>query len=341
MENELPTHEEWSRLFEAATKVKALAPWEWMEEADLFGVQDPETGEVYYVSVMGTLGEHLAVAAYPGLKGLAGFWAMHEGMLRQTPEAFLLVPQLQVSFEDRETLSSRDRQLIKDTGFKFRGRQSWPQFRSWRPAHVPWYLEGWEARVLAHILEQALDVAPRFAENPGLLSPGRNTYLVRTARDASGVWLWQDSRQIVTAPPPDDIVIEIDTGLFDRLRSLPLSKAAIEIGVSMLPSAVQDGDERPYYPYSVLLVDAKSGFILATELLTPQPSMVAMWGRLAEAVASKLAVYQKLPGKLKVGTELLAGLLQPLSEELGLKVELAQRLPALEEAQASMRSMWR
>lgn len=341
MENELPTHREWSRLFEAAIKVKMLAPWEWMGEADLFGVQDPETGVVYYVSIMGNLGEHLAVAAYPGIQGLAGFWSMHEGTLLQTPESFLLVPQLHASFEDREILSARDRQLIKDTGFKFRGRQSWPQFRSWRPAHVPWYLEGWEARVLAHVLEQALDVAPRFAANSGLLSPGRNTYLVRTARDASGVWLWQDSRQIVTTPPPDEINIEIETGLLDYLRGLPLSKAAIEIGVSMLPAAVQDGDERPYYPYSVLLVDAKSGFILATELLTPQPSMVAMWGRLAEAVASKLAVYQKLPGKLKVGTELLAGLLQPLSEELGLKVELAQRLPALEDAQASMRSMWR
>lgn len=312
-----------------------------MEEADLFGVRDPETGQIYYVSVMGALGEHLAVAAYPGVDGLASFWLMHEEKLGPNPQVVLMIPQLQASFEDRDMLTDRDRRLIKELGLKFRGRQSWPQFRSWRPAHVPWYLEDWEARVLAHILEQVLDVAPRFGDSPGLLLTNDDTYLVRTARAVDGTWLWEDHIEAVTTSSGSSIEIEIDTGLLAHLQRLPLSKTVIEVGVAMLPSPMQDGGERPYFPFSVLLVDAKSGYILATELMTPQPSMEAMWGRLAETVADKLAAYPKLPGKLKVGNDFLQGLLHPLSVELGVKVEVTRRLPALQEAQASMMAMWR
>jgi hypothetical protein len=340
MNDETLSRENWARLFEAMVAIKALAPWEWMEDSDLFGVRDPETGEVYYVSVMGNLGGHLAVAAYPGAEGLAGFWSMQQEMLGLNPEALLLIPQLQASFEDRNVLTDRDRRVIKEMGLKFRGRQSWPQFRSWRPAHVPWYLEDREARVLAIVLEQVLDVAPRFGDSPDLLLPPSDTYLVRTVREVDGVRLWEDRRE-TAATPPDDIVIEIDAGLIDHLRRLPLSKAVVEIGVTMLPAPVQDGGERPYFPFNVLLVDAKSGYILATEMLVPQPSMIAMWGRLAETVARKLAAYPNLPGKLKVGNALLQGLLQPLSAELGLPVEQTRRLPALQEAQASMLAMWR
>lgn len=47
---------EWRRLHEAAIQVKEIAPWEFMEETDVFGVQNPETGELGFVSVMGLLG---------------------------------------------------------------------------------------------------------------------------------------------------------------------------------------------------------------------------------------------------------------------------------------------
>lgn len=117
MDTASPSREQWIRIYEAMAKVKDLAPWQWMSETDLFGVQDPETGEVYYVSVMGELGEHFAVAAYPGAEGLNGFWTMNQGILEQSPEVFVLIPQLQASFEDRSTLSEQDRQLIKALGY--------------------------------------------------------------------------------------------------------------------------------------------------------------------------------------------------------------------------------
>jgi hypothetical protein len=134
-----PTLQEWRKLYEAAIQIKQLAPWERMSEDMLFGVQDPETGEIGFVSIMGALGEHFAVAVYIGAKGLQGFWIAHSG--DENPfipaEVILETFHLQASFEDRNMLRKDDRDIIKQLGLKFRGRNEWPMFRSYRPGFVP------------------------------------------------------------------------------------------------------------------------------------------------------------------------------------------------------------
>lgn len=66
----LPSHEEATALYHLASEIRALAPWGWMEETDVFGVQDPHTDELGFVSIMGNVGEYEAVAVYRGAKGL-------------------------------------------------------------------------------------------------------------------------------------------------------------------------------------------------------------------------------------------------------------------------------
>ena len=37
---------EWVRLVESAVRIKQLAPWQWMNVEDVFGIKHPETGEI-------------------------------------------------------------------------------------------------------------------------------------------------------------------------------------------------------------------------------------------------------------------------------------------------------
>ena len=114
------TYAQWQRLYELAIELKEMAPWTWMSEMDLFGLQNPKDGQLGFVSIMGELGEHFALALYRGPKGLAGFWSVAEGKnLELYPDIFQ-VPHLQASFEDRSTLTDQDRQLIKALGFPLR-----------------------------------------------------------------------------------------------------------------------------------------------------------------------------------------------------------------------------
>lgn len=182
-EETTPGTREWRELYDAAARVKELAPWEWMTEADVFGVQNPETGEPGFVSVMVMLGEHYAVSLYLDSEGIHGFLDLQMMGPFADPEGLLQIPQLQASFEDREQLDKRDRAVIKELGLKFRGRNAWPMFRSYRPSFFPWFLETWEVRFLSCALDQLADVVPRFGENSSLLEPsGGDRYLLRAPR---------------------------------------------------------------------------------------------------------------------------------------------------------------
>lgn len=143
-----------------------------MQEDEVFGLRDPESGDLGFVSVMGILGEHPAVAVYLGPRALAEFLDLHRAppdVLNEYPEYLLEIPQLQASFEDRADLENWDRQLLRNLNRKFRGRNAWPRFQSFRPGFMPWQLEPEEVRFLTLALEQLEDVAPRLHKNQGLL----------------------------------------------------------------------------------------------------------------------------------------------------------------------------
>ncbi len=185
-----PTTADWKRLYELAAELKELAPWKWMDETEIFGVENPDTKEIGFVSPMGMLGEHLSVGVYLGAEGLYGFWDFQMEGLKAEPFALFEIPQLQVSFENRENLEKQDRDVIKNLGLKFRGSQNYPLFRSIRPGFMLWFITSDEARMLIYAIEQTLEVAPRVRENPDILIDESDTEnegcLVRSADETNG-----------------------------------------------------------------------------------------------------------------------------------------------------------
>ena len=74
-----PTEQEWRDLYRAADTFKELAPWDWMLDSDLFGVRNPDTGEIGYCCIMDNLGEHFAFGLYRGDEGLRGLTRIAAG----------------------------------------------------------------------------------------------------------------------------------------------------------------------------------------------------------------------------------------------------------------------
>ncbi len=331
MAENIPTIEEWRELYESVVRVKALAPWEWMTEAEIFGVQNPETDELGFASVMGMLGEHFAMSLYLGPEGLYEFWELEEVGHLASPEGLLETPQLQASFENRDELDKRDRTVIKDLGLKFRGRHAWPMFRSYRPGFAPWFLEAEEARFLTHALNQLVDVAPRVKEDSSLLeSSDDESYLVRVPRREDDTLVWED--RMVDVPPPESLSIPIgmDPRVLEDLERLPPGGNSLEIDFFMFPAPIQEEKgARPYFPYMMLTVDAQSGVVLGHELLKPDPSLEAMWGSIPVTVARQLAGAEIMPEEVTVGSELLFQLLQPLAAMLRFELQHSQILPTL------------
>jgi hypothetical protein len=335
MELSSPSREEWQRLYEAAIAFKKVAPWEWMFEDDVFGVQNPETGQIGYGSIMGNAGEHLALALYLGSEGLEGFWRMHHADPYTNAFLLLEIPELQASFEDRGELDNRDRGVIKDLGLKFRGRQAWPQFRSYVPGCAPWYLAPEEARFLAVALEQALVVARRVYDEPDLLEPSDDEgdeYLVRVPTDEGWINEW-----LVPEPAAPPAMPQPDRPRLAQVReNLPKANTALEVDLFPVPQYVKEKeDPRPFLVYSFLIVDGGSGMILGTEVLLAKAGYPAMW---AEAQVGLLALIERLGGVpeiVAVRDQRVADIVAPVVAGLGARLIISAVLPALDEARAA------
>jgi hypothetical protein len=336
MELPSPSQEEWQRLYEAAIAFKHEAPWEWMYEDDVFGVQNPETGQTAYGSIMGNAGDHLALALYLGSEGLEGFWQMHHGAPYADAFRLLEIPQLQASFEDRGELDTRDRQVIKGLGLKFRGRQAWPLFRSYVPGCAPWFLTPEEARFLAVGLEQALIVAQRVYDDPDLLEPpddGGDEYLVRIQKldGWADEWLAPEPAEQLSMPMVNP---ERLAAIRDRL---PSRGFALEVDLFAMPQWVkEEEDPRPLLAYHFMVVEANSGFVVVGDVLLAKPSFPAMWAQAQVTLLQAFDTMESIPQLIAVRDERLAEIVAPIASSLGIETVVSGTLPALDEARATL-----
>ncbi len=345
MAEKKPTLEEWRKLYQAAERIKEMAPWEWMMEDEVFGVQSPEDGETGFVSVMGAGGEHFAVAVYPGADALYAFLELEDSAgdpnSEVAPERILEIPQLQAAFEDREMVQKEDREIIKKLNLKFRGANDWPVFRNYAPGMFPWFLNANEARFLTCALEQLLDVAPRIRDDDSILfGDDDDDFLVRTPRKEKSRVVWEDKFVRVPQPPLKTITpAAVDDAQIKKLAQLPRVTNVIEMELTMMPMPVQEKKARPVFPYMLIMVESASSAILAVDLMSPSPSLEAMRAQLPVKVAAQLLKVGHLPGEIAVRTELTADLLTPLAAELEIQINLSPELPGLDDAMESMMQM--
>ena len=334
-----PTMSDWQALYQAALEFKEIEAWTWMYDSDVFGVQDPVSGEIGYCCIMGALGEMFALALYLGSEGLESYMRIASEPPLDPSEAFeelMLQKCLMASFANREELTKEDRQVIKRLGLKFRGRNAWPLFRSYRPAYHPWYLTADEARFLTLALQQAREVCPRFREDPALFEPPQDElWFVRVPEETEEGLSWRDA----WLEPGLLEEEELPTVPLDELRLARLKKAAQfmeavwEMDFFLSPSAVQEKKgERPYYPYLTMTVDHRSGFIFGTDLASPATYLAEFPWRFI-TLAERL---KKLPTELWVKREEAYDLLEPITSHLGVELYLVDELESLEDARAAL-----
>ena len=337
MNDKPPSIQEWRDLYDAAIEFKKIKCWNWMWDTDIFGVQNPVTGEIGYCCVMGGAGEHFALAVYQGSEGLNGYLNLQSGKNYPSLEDILSLQKLlMASFEDRKILQKEDIQLIKKFDLKFSGPDSWPLFRSYRPGYHPWYLTSEEARYLTLCLREAIDVSLRFKDDSQMLTPPtENHYLVRVPKKDETGLSWEDKwieplpleKKEIIAEPIDEVRLE------KIKRRIPHRKGTWEVDFFYYPEALkEEKEERPFYPYVTLWVEHHSGFILSHHLAKPAECMSEFqrnFLKLAENIKT-------LPQEILIKKEETFTLLKPIAFELGIKLRRVKKLKMLEDAQASM-----
>jgi hypothetical protein len=325
----------WKNLYDAAIAFREVACWEWMSDSDVFGVQHPESGEVGYCCILGSLAGVFGLVVYRGSEGLEQYRKIQSGKLHAgSRESSYSQNCLTAWFGDRSDLDRTDLKVIKELGLKFRGSHARPQFRSLEPGYLPWYLTESEAKYLVLCLEQAREVALCVEKDPNwLAAPGKNHYLVRVPVDSAAGWKWE-SHSLKPAPIAKTTVRSY---LFDEVRLQRIKNAGKtrqgiwEVETFYMPTPVR-GDDRPYFPYSILCADHESGFLFGTALADP-----SNWEtELPPCVLDCIENHNLVPNALWFRKEELRDLFEPLASRLAIDVQLTKKLRAIDRARTAM-----
>ena len=330
--------ENWRNLYTAAQVFKNLGCWEWMYDSDVFGVLPEAKGEIGYCAVLGARREVFALVVYAGTEGLHVFEQMYsEELAFGDPDVPFMQNCLMASFENRADTTPQDRQIIKKLGLKFRGKNAWPMFRSYRPGYEPWIVDQDEAVLLTHALQQAIVMGERCREDDQLLiSPppmGKEGCRVIRARTEDGwhdEWLPQaPAKKKPDLPAMDEVGIA-------RALQLPIHPEMVwEIdSFFMTPRVFEERLEtdRPYHPRILIAVSHGEGIIVGAEISMP-------WNYREQTGFDFLKLITKTgfrPHLVLVRREELFYVLQHLASELEINLDRVRAIPAVEAVRAHM-----
>ena len=326
----------WEPLYTLADQVFALEPWLFHPEEDLFGVQNPATGEISYVCVMGGMGTHCALAFYRGTNGLNGLLKMQAmGDPEEYDGSEILSWQdcLMLSFESRDEVSEKQRARIKTLGRSYRGRASWPHFQEFVPYRFPWEVDDAGRGWLKVALEQALDVLKR-AQHDLLLIPEvepLGPHLVRVQRE-DGVW--EDA--LLPLAPRTTLGLQparIESDLVAKLAKKGRVAQGLELGSIPFPEPMQETSESaPFFVTALLLVEPRTGMVLGHALARHEAIPAEVQTLLMKAFQHNAI----LPSHLALSDLSLARLVKPLADALEIPLELLEELPAFDAAAESL-----
>jgi len=330
-----PNIEEWQALYKAAEAFKKAEPWQWLWDADLICVENPENGVIGYCSIMGRGGEHYALGVYLGDNGISKFdKLMRVGDDIPSYETIHLQDCVMCSFDDREFVEKEDMKVIKELGLKFRGRNNWPVFRRFEPGFYPWFITDEECRFLTVAFQQSLLVAIGIKEGSIIIDFEDSLSILRSNNKAINEWISEETKinilveNYVPFKMNNDIIIA-------RVNKLPRDKGqSLEVEVTYSPMPVRDPGERPSFPRLFVVADRKSGLICDFEMYQDEKDD-------AEKVISKLNNFfidGVVPGNIFVRNESMLAILGDFCKLTGIKLTLKEELPMIEEFVGSMSS---
>jgi hypothetical protein len=343
--NELlpPEAEEFKKLCQLARFIQQQRPWKFMDETDVFGVQDPDTGELSFVSVMGIDESYKAIAVYRGVEGLYA-WREFEEMLEVDPETdeandmLLEIPQLQMSFGLAEFLEDQDREVIKRSGVKFSKEK--PLFRSFWPGYFPWFLTRGEARQLIHVLQQTIEVAAQFYQDQSVIplneDPEDRDYLIRIPYPGDGPeMLWRSEIQEVEPPVSQLVPFRVEDDVVQKLKDMPRGGPQ-EMDLFIVPKILGEEGERPRVLYGLMVADADSGYIFAMEALEAVNGIDLLYAELPERVANIWLQEEMVPVEVRTCSVRVLNMLELCANDLDFQLSLQDELPAIDEAKISL-----
>lgn len=309
----------WKDVLLKAKEYHKLQPWSIMDDRNIFAVVDPVSEERLFCSVMGSAGQMYGLAVYIGKDG---YETLIDTLKDQDDDIhFFNQRTLLLSFEDRENLEKEDYALVKTYGVPFRGRRSWPQFRSLMPGYYPWLMDDEEARLMLVALEQTMEVSKEIqsgANMPDLLFDGK--ILAKVPNKYGDKIMYENEILNLKNYPEEDpapplAISELDLKRINKpKKTIPVS---VEFIMEHIDIPIQDeANKRPAIALLVLAIDYKGGLALYHNMLQGAPDV----GIVQSELLKVLETVNGIPEKILMNRK-MAHVMGSVIEKMKLNVE--------------------
>ncbi len=320
-------------LYKLASALYALRPWHILDDNQLVLVRDPATTEICYCSVMGALGEVVAMHAYIGAESYRLFHKIIAGETIDPGEFFASQRSVSVEFVSRAGLDAADRKLLADLGHPVGRGLASPVFRAIRPGFLPWFVTEEEAQTLARCMRAVIEICSAVATQADVSYWDQpDTYPLLSPVGMAGDKP-QYQIELIRTPLPSQPPLSPARLTEEQLgelkgRDYPV-RGTIELDYIVSAAAIGKKNERKACTCIGLAVDARSGFLFPPELTSPTVSPADV---LAAALLKAIQASRALPREVRIRDPRFKDCLAPLSSSAGVPIKVVASLPALEQA---------
>lgn len=330
------TLEEWKALYEVATRIREQEPWKDFWDMDLIMLQFADEEEPVFMSILGRGDSCYGLVAYEGYEGLNDFLmlCMHDQMNLSGEYVMFSQTNLTCYWGDRRELSDEQRQIIKELGYKYRGKNQWLYFMSYLEGYFPYQYDQSEVlRMTRYLTALEQSVAYFRQEKVKVDFEHGQCFKVELENDClvSGV----ESPLPFQAYQFGALQID-DKELQKKLKKLKKNGMTLEADVQYLGSGVKDDEAgRPRHPQLCLMCDSSSGMMLAVDMTEAGDDPIV---RLAENVIGFMEEHGA-PKQIQVSNVIIEAALEDVCRLSGVKIKRVKRLPGIEEFLQSMSQM--
>lgn len=256
----------WLELYEIASKIEKMKPWEYMWDTDLISYLSPNLEDIFYCSVMGHGGMHTAIAIYKGTQ-INSFIELANN---KYPNNMLINYQECISccfLSKAETLPNNIK-IIKELGLNF--KKTWISFECFEKGYEPSPINIKQVEMMIEVLNQFYEMLNDIVTGKVKVNFDNDESYIKFYNDDKKEYITFVDRLMLPRKEYKKIVIN-DKNIEKHMKTIPKSNIELEYDyLNYIPVHIKeniDNDGRNYYPRIRCLIDRKTGFIYANELI--------------------------------------------------------------------------
>lgn len=264
------TLDKWRELYKLAAKIRTMEPWKEFQDLDIISIEIPHIKEPFFCSILGAGGQCFGINTFIGYDGLRNFLSIADSE-SYMPLDYIMVEQnnLACFFGEKDAVPEEEKSIMKELGIKFRGKNKWIYFQSYKKGHIPSILDEEEIDILLICLKELINVIKDYRRFTLTIDFEAGDMLLRRFYKETGKWKTTRERLTHSLYGYPSLILK-DELLAAKIKRKSRVEAILEFDMIYIKVSIQDDiHERPIRPKLLLLVDHYEGVIVGQHFFVP------------------------------------------------------------------------